>query len=152
MVPEERILENLNNNSKSKKPKKQREVCSHSGIDRYYEKSVNMEPHPLDPLTVDEIDIARQIVLDDYSSVVIDFREIFLQEPAKAELQQFLRQEHTGRPSSDTVRLPRLAKCQYDVVGSSKVPEFHETIVNISGRNILQREVVDAQHHASLTL
>jgi primary-amine oxidase len=111
-----------------------------------------MAPHPLDSLDVNEINIARQVILDDYSSVVIDFREIFLQEPAKAELQKFLHLEHTGYLSPGTKRPARLATCQYDVVGTSKIPEFHEATVDISNETIVDREVVDVQHHASLTL
>lgn len=111
-----------------------------------------MAPHPLDSLSVSEINIARQVILDDYSNVVVDFREIFLQEPIKEELQQFLHLEHTGCLSPSTKRPARLAKCQYDVVGASKIPEFHEATIDISNETIVHREVVDVQHHASLTL
>ena len=109
-----------------------------TGVDRLtITNSTDMAPHPLDSLAVDEINIARQVVLDDYSSVVIDFREIFLQEPTKAELQQFLHLEHTGYLSPSTKRPIRLATCQYDVVGASKIPEFHEATVDIDRKSVV---------------
>lgn len=111
-----------------------------------------MAPHPLDNLSVEEVNAARQVILDDYSGAVVYFREIYSQEPAKAELQLFLREEHSGRLNSNTKRPARLAKCQFDVIGASKIPEFQECTVDLEQKVITQREVVDVQHHASLTM
>jgi primary-amine oxidase len=111
-----------------------------------------MAPHPLDPLTIDEINIARDVILNNYADVVVDFREIYLQEPAKTELLAFLREEHSGSLGIDAKRPVRLAKCQYDVIGTNKMPEFHECAVDIDHKEVLHREVVDVVHHASLTL
>ncbi|KAL2068426.1 hypothetical protein VTL71DRAFT_16524 [Oculimacula yallundae] len=111
-----------------------------------------MALHPLDPLTVDEITVARQIVLDGYPDKVIDFREIYLHEPAKAELQDFLLNEHNGKLDASTKRPERLATCQYDVIGNSKIPQFHESTVDLARKEIRDEQVVDVQHHASLTL
>lgn len=47
-------------------------------------------PHPLKGLSVDEINRARQVIIDAHPNEVIDFREIFLQEPPKSQLIKFL--------------------------------------------------------------
>jgi len=46
--------------------------------------------HLLANLTVDQINEARQVILDKDVAVVVDFREIFLQELCKANLLVFL--------------------------------------------------------------
>lgn len=87
-----------------------------------------MAPHPLDILSVDETNVARDAILSMHPDVVVDFREIYLQEPAKEELKKFLDLEHSAHLSSTSPRPKRLAKCQYDVVGADRVPEYHESV------------------------
>jgi primary-amine oxidase len=101
---------------------------------------------------VDEINAARDVILAAYPDKVIFFRETYLQEPPKSELTRFLEIEHSGRLSTTSPRPARLAKCQYDVVGSDKIPEFHEAIVDIGKRERIHHVVVGKQHHAALTL
>jgi Cu2+-containing amine oxidase len=113
---------------------------------------LNEMPHPLDNLSVDETNAARDVVLATHPDGVIFFREIFLQEPAKEELTRFLALEHAGSLSSTTPRPARLAKCQYDVVGRDKVPEFHESIVDVVKKHSVHHVVVGKHQHASLTL
>jgi primary-amine oxidase len=110
-----------------------------------------MTPHPLDMLSLSEVEMARQVIIDANRNKVIDFREIFLQEPPKEELKPFLDLEHAGHLNANTPRPARLAKVQCDVFGSNKVPEFHESIVDVEKRIRVSHEVVTA-HHASLTL
>lgn len=111
-----------------------------------------MSPHPLDPLSVEETAIARDVVLTANPDSIIFFREIYMKEPAKAELRPFLEAEHAGQLNASTPQPTRLAKVQYDVMGKDKVPEFHEAWVDIDGRKIAHRVVIGKQYHASLTL
>ena len=111
-----------------------------------------MAPHPLDGLSLDETIRARDTIIQAYQNSLINFREIYLQEPAKEELKVFLAAEHDGRLSPSTPRPTRLAKCQYDVVGPDGVPEYYESIVDINDQKQISITVVDKKYHASLTL
>lgn len=113
-----------------------------------------MRPHPFKTLNVDETRIARDVILSQHSNVVVDFREIFLQEPEKQLMKQYLELEHSSQPgqSPQSKQPPRLAKCQYDIIGSDKIPEYHEAVVDIESRKRVKHEVVGKEYHASLTL
>lgn len=111
-----------------------------------------MVPHPLAILSIDETKRARDVVIKSHPNVTISFREIFLQEPAKADLKKFLELEHSGRLSPTTPRPPRLAKCQYDVIGSDRVPEYHESVVDVNRAARVKHEVIGKQHQAALTM
>lgn len=108
--------------------------------------------HPLAILSEAETNLARDVVKAAHPNTVIDFREIFLQEPPKAQLVEFLALEHAGRLSPTTARPPRLALCQYDVIGADRIPQFHESVVDVVSRSRVKHTVVGKQHHASLTL
>jgi primary-amine oxidase len=111
-----------------------------------------MALHPLDDLTVAETNLARKVVLEAYPNAVVDFREIFLAEPPKAQLQLYLNAEHQGSLTADTPRPARQAKCHYDVIGQSSVPEYHEALVGLLLEKVVEKVVVDTKHHASLTM
>jgi primary-amine oxidase len=108
--------------------------------------------HPLSILSIEETNLAREIVLAHHDQEVVDFREIFLQEPAKAELVKYLELEHSGRLSPSSPRPPRLAKCQYDVIGLDRIPAYHESVVDIGCKKRTKHEVIGKQHQAALTL
>jgi primary-amine oxidase len=108
--------------------------------------------HPLAILSEAETNLARDVVKAAHPGTVIDFREIFLQEPPKKQVQEFLALEHAGRLSPTTLRPPRLALCQYDVIGADRIPEFHESVVDVASHTQVNHTVVGKQHHASLTL
>jgi primary-amine oxidase len=108
--------------------------------------------HPLAILSEAETNLARDVVKAAHPNTVIDFREIFLQEPPKTQLVEFLALEHAGRLSPTTPRPPRLALCQYDVIGSDRIPQFHESVIDVVARSRVKHTVVGKQHHASLTL
>lgn len=110
------------------------------------------QPHPLSILSIEETNLARDVIKAAHSNVVIDFREIFLQEPPKAQLLEFLAVEHASRLSPTTARPPRLALCQYDVIGADRIPQFHESVVDVVSQSRVKHTVVGKQHHASLTL
>ena len=111
-----------------------------------------MAPHPLDQLSSEETAVARNVVLQAHPNSVVQFREIFLQEPPKELLKNFLNAERRKIGNADVPRPPREALCQYDVVGSSKLTNFHESIVDIENKNERSQVIVSSQHHASLTM
>lgn len=111
-----------------------------------------MPLHPLRILSIEETAQARDIILTQHPKEVIVFREIFLQEPAKAELIKYLDLEHSGRLSPTSPRPARLAKCQYDVIGSDKIPYYHESTVDVENKTRVKHEIVGKQHQAALAL
>lgn len=109
--------------------------------------------HPLAILSAAETNLARDIVkAAQPNDVLLDFREIYLQEPPKSQLLEFLTLEHAGRLSPTTRRPPRLALCQYDVIGPDRIPEYQESVIDIVARTQVKHTVVGKQHHAALTL
>ncbi|RYP70716.1 hypothetical protein DL769_004887 [Monosporascus sp. CRB-8-3] len=113
---------------------------------------IRSHPHPLSALSIDETNLARDVVVEQHPGVVLDFRQIFLQEPPKAEVVAFLAAEHAGTLSDTIPRPPRLALVTYDVIGGSGMPEYHESIVDVRKKKRVTHQVVGSEHHASLTL
>jgi primary-amine oxidase len=113
-----------------------------------------MTVHPFTTLSAEETRVARDVVLSLHPDVVVDFREIFLQEPEKELMKQYLDLEHAAKPgqSQNSKRPHRLAKCQYDVIGSDKIPEYQESIIDVELRKRVRHEVVGKDKQASLTL
>lgn len=114
-----------------------------------------MVAHPFKILSVEETHIARDVVLSLHPDVVVDFREIYLQEPAKEKMKEYLALEHAAKPgaSPSSKKPARLAKCQYDVIGSDKIPEYNESVIDIELRKRVRHEVVGKDMgQASLTL
>jgi primary-amine oxidase len=113
-----------------------------------------MTPHPFKTLNTEETRIARDVILSRHSDVVVDFREIYLQEPEKELMKQYLSLEHSHQPdqSPESKRPPRLAKCQYDIIGSDKVPEYYESVVDVESKRRVKHEVIGKEFQASLTL
>jgi primary-amine oxidase len=109
-------------------------------------------PHPLQHLSKDETCLARDILVQCHPDVIIEFREIGLQEPPKAELCVFLDLEHKGAVSSTTPRPPRLAKCHYDTIGSDKVPQYHESVIDLGQQSRIEHQVVSQDISPSLTM
>jgi primary-amine oxidase len=128
-----------------------------------------MVPHPLQILSADEINLARQVILDCHPDEVIDFREIYLREPPKVELLPFLEAgtyhffcnimpvltvftEHSHRLSPTTPRPVRCAKVQYDSIGRDKIPKYSESVVDLDHKKRVQHVIISEKHHAPLTL
>jgi len=114
-----------------------------------------MVTHPFKILSVEETRVARDVVLSLHPDVVVDFREIYLQEPEKELMKQYLDLEHAAQPgqSPSSKRPPRLAKCQYDVIGSDKIPEYNESVIDVELKKRVRHEVVGKEMgQASLTL
>lgn len=112
----------------------------------------NSSPHPLEQLNISESNIARDVVLRAHEKSVIDFRIIALEEPPKVQLQQFLDIENSSDLQSNTSRPNRIARVTYDVIGQDKIPTYHESLVDVGKEIEVAHEVIDTQHHVSLTL
>ena len=114
-----------------------------------------MAPHPFKNLTSEETRVARDTVLLLHKDVLVNFREIFLQEPEKEIMKAFLEAEHAARPgqSPTSKRPPRLAKVMYDVIGNDGIPEYNESIIDVEQKKRTRHESVPKEKgHASLTL
>lgn len=109
-------------------------------------------PHPLKQLSLKETEIARDALLNEHSKELVVLRNIFLQEAPKEQVVAYLDLEHAGKVTESTERPPRLAKCQYDVIGGDKIPSFHEATVDVRNNKIVQHEIIGKEHHAPLTL
>lgn len=109
-------------------------------------------PHPLSDLSVEESNLARDVVLKLHPGTVIDFRAIYLLEPNKEDVVQFLNIEHAGKLTPDTPRPPRLAQVKYDVIGGSEPTRYHESIIDVVKVERVRHTVVDQEYHASLSM
>lgn len=109
-------------------------------------------PHPLDQLSIEESDYAREVILNARGSqVAINFRSIFLEEPPKHELSRFLELENAGRVTSHTPRPARVAKIQYDVIREDRKHEYMESCVDVVSGKETHRRVVEKMHQPALT-
>jgi primary-amine oxidase len=108
--------------------------------------------HPLAQLRSPEIDVARQVVTKARSGCLLLFRDIFTEEPKKAELVPFLSAEHSGQLSDETPRPPRLARVQYDTIGEDGSHAYTESVINIHTREEVVHWIVDKDCQPPLTL
>lgn len=114
-----------------------------------------MAPHPFKNLNAEETSVARDTILSLHKDVLVNFREIFLQEPEKELMKAFLEAEHAAQPgqSPSSKRPPRLAKVMYDVIGNDGIPEYNESIIDVEQKKRVRHEVVGKEKgQASLTL
>lgn len=112
-------------------------------------------PHPLDPLSVQEIQIARRVILSARHPHQLLIRNIYLEEPAKKLLLPFLDAENEGATEEElnNLRPPRLARCIYDVVrlGPEKEFIFHDTVVDLGRLQEIEKNIITG-HHAPLSV
>jgi primary-amine oxidase len=108
--------------------------------------------HPLRGLSVQETERAKETLLAEHKGELIIVREIWLQEPPKQQLRKFLDLEHSGNLTATCPRPARCAAAQYDVVGSDKIPYFHEAVVDIDKKAVVKHEVISKEQHAPLKL
>lgn len=111
--------------------------------------SRTMPSHPLDILSLEETNCARDLVANFHPDTVISFREIYLEEPPKEALLQFLAAEHAGK---EGVRPHRSALVQYDVIGTDRIPQSHESVIDLEDKKRTSHALVDKDQHAGLTL
>ena len=106
--------------------------------------------HPLDPLSAQEIDVARQVVLNS-SQIPVVFRSIFTQEPAKASLVKYLEAEHSNDLHNAT-KPPRQARAQYDVINPDRTRDYLESVVDLDTKTVVLHRIVEKQHQPALTI
>jgi primary-amine oxidase len=110
-------------------------------------------PHPLEPLSVAELEKTRQAIVSARGGdVLIQFRSISLDEPAKEELVMFLEAEHAGTVTPETTRPARLAMVQYDVVQGDKSHEYTHSLVDVNTGKETSRRVIDQGRQAALIM
>jgi primary-amine oxidase len=109
-------------------------------------------PHPLQMLSVEETEKARDIVLASHPDHVIEFRQVDLKEPCKKDLVPFLQIEHDGQLSPMTSRPPRMAKCHYDIIAADMAIQYHESLVDLEQGKMVENSVVGKEFCPSLTL
>ncbi|KAI0883794.1 copper amine oxidase 1 [Annulohypoxylon maeteangense] len=92
-------------------------------------------PHPLRPLTPDELSKARDIVIKAQGGdgVAFFFRSAIFNEPKREDLTVFLAAEHEGRVPESIP--PREVHLMYDVIKDGKA-QLHETVVDINAGTI----------------
>ncbi|EME42141.1 hypothetical protein DOTSEDRAFT_45705 [Dothistroma septosporum NZE10] len=112
-----------------------------------------MAPHPLQQLSVQETKQAKDTLISEHDKdEVLIIREIFLNEPKKADLQKFLALEHSDSLTPSSPRPSRQALCQYDVIGTDKIPYFHEAVIDLNKQARVKHEVIGKEQHAPLKL
>ncbi|KAI9750798.1 MAG: protein transport protein bet1 [Chaenotheca gracillima] len=109
-------------------------------------------PHPLDQLSIDEVKRARDLILKARGKSVIEFRYLALEEPPKDELVKFLKLEHDGDLKENSPRPARQARVHYDVVYDDKRHEYRESVVDVDSGKETYHEIIDKMHQPSLTM
>lgn len=108
-------------------------------------------PHPLDPLSFEESNNIRKVVLDaQKSNAVIKFRTIALEEPPKEELLRFLELEHSGSLTSSSPRPARIAKVQFDVIRTPSDYDYIESWIDTLNSKEVRHRLVDKVHQAGI--
>lgn len=110
-------------------------------------------PHPLSALSIDETNLARDVVLSYHPEEVLYFRQILLLEPPKNEVVPFLDLEHSGKLCPDTPRPQRLAKVQHDMISKgSRLPQYQESVVDLRRKQRVGHEVIAKEKRAALKM
>jgi primary-amine oxidase len=109
-------------------------------------------PHPLQHLNKAETELVVKILRQHHPDDVIEFRQISLQEPPKAELLVFLDLEHAGKITDTTARPARVAHCQYDTIGSDRLPKHNEAVVDLSQEKRIEHKLMGKDVAPSLTV
>lgn len=114
---------------------------------------VAYSPHPLSSLSTEETSLARRIILAGSPDDHIQFRMIYRQEPAKAELVPFLDLEHSGQLTSTSSRPPRLARVHYVTPCKSMMRQANEVeaTVDLNLRKVISKDVVSTEYLAGLS-
>lgn len=110
-------------------------------------------PHPLAALSLEEVKLARDVVLAASPGELIQFRMIYTQEPEKSKLVAFLELEHTGALTSSSPNPPRLARVHYAATDKSpdrKACEI-EVSVDLTTREIVSKDVIGTEFLAGLS-
>ncbi|KAJ8106962.1 hypothetical protein ONZ43_g6886 [Nemania bipapillata] len=109
-----------------------------------------LPPHPLRPLTEEELQRARDVVVKELGSdgVVLFFRSIYVDEPKRDDLVQFLIAEHAGQAPTTTP--PRQVKVLFDLIKDGK-PQLSEAVVDIGAGEVRNNKTFPAYCQTSYT-
>lgn len=110
-------------------------------------------PHPLSSLSLEETNLAKDIVLCSSPDEVIYFRMVYREEPQKALLVPFLELEHAGKLLPHSPRPPRLAAVHYISAHQSadrKADEIEAT-VDLNLGEVVTKDVVGTEFLAGLS-
>lgn len=109
-------------------------------------------PHPLSALSVQESEIARDVIQAAHPNTILYFRQIFLREPPKSEVFAFLELEHSGKLTDNSPRPARLAQVWFDVGARDKDAEYVEAVVDLASRKITGTAGHGIGMHSSLVM
>ncbi|KAI2465438.1 copper amine oxidase 1 [Annulohypoxylon bovei var. microspora] len=107
-------------------------------------------PHPLRPLSPDELSKARDIVVKAQGGdgIVLFFRSAIFNEPKREDLTVFLAAEHEGRVP-ETIP-PREVHLLYDVIKDGKA-QLTETVVDVDAGSISSTKAFEMRCQTSFT-
>ncbi|KAI1392598.1 copper amine oxidase 1 [Hypoxylon trugodes] len=111
---------------------------------------VSTIPHPLRPLSADELSKAREIVVgaENADGSLVWFRSAHADEPKRAELASFLAAEHEGLIPEAIP--PRQVELLYDVITGGKA-QLTESIVDIDAGVIRSTRTFEQRYQTSYT-
>lgn len=107
-------------------------------------------PHPLDQLSIDEINKTRDVILRAHPSSSIIFRTITLEEPAKVLLLPFLQAEHRREVTNRTRRPPRLARVLFDAIEEDRSLELCDSVVDVTLGEEVSFDLIEKKYHSPL--
>jgi len=111
----------------------------------------SLTPHPLRPLSEEELVRARDVVIQKHGGdgIVLFFRSIYVDEPKRDDLIQFLAAEHAGEKPATTP--PRQVKVWFDLVKDG-VPQLTETVVDVEAGEVRRSKAFPPYCQTSYTL
>jgi primary-amine oxidase len=110
-------------------------------------------PHPLQPLSEEEILKARNILSKKHSSETnLFFRSAYLEEPSRDDLVKFLAAEHGHHDKDLASSLPRLVKFIYDAIKGPGNYQLTDTVVDINAGEIVHHEEHPSDCQTSYTM
>ncbi|KAF3064790.1 Copper amine oxidase 1 [Daldinia childiae] len=107
-------------------------------------------PHPLRPLSPDELSKARDVAFKAHAGdgIALFFRSAIVDEPKKTDLTEFLIAEHEGR-IPETIP-PRQVRLLYDVINNGKA-QLTETVVDVDAGAIHSSKEFESRYQTSYT-
>lgn len=110
-------------------------------------------PHPLAALSLDEVKLARDVVVAASPEALIQFRMVYTQEPEKSQLIAFLELEHTGALTPSSPRPPRLARVHYAATDKSPDRKAYEieVSVDLTTKEVVSKDVIGTEFLAGLS-
>lgn len=109
-----------------------------------------LPPHPLRPLSEEELVRARDIVVEKHGGegAVLFFRSVYADEPKREELVPFLTAEHAGETPAATP--PRRVRVLFDRVQDG-APQLSEAVVDIEAGEVRSSKTFPAYCQTSYT-